>query len=191
MVQGRLHDAPNSIVIGNPMVPGHLIFHPKKDQRGTRNAHGQTGNVENAKPTVLPQVSEGGEKIISKHTTSVWLKGANPMPVLQQARFQVIIEVSWRAVVRFRTLAVRYRKNPYFATAKANIMQLQKALIYTIIFLIFLLGVYEIKSGNVRDFTVYKNTTEPIYIVIPGDWLVIGAIGLFVIISYTFHKIKN
>lgn len=70
-------------------------------------------------------------------------------------------------------------------------MQLQKALIYSIIFVIFLLGVYEIKSGNVRDFTLYKSTAEPIYIVVPGDWLIIGAIGLFVIISHTFSKIKN
>ncbi|HET6253451.1 MAG TPA: hypothetical protein VFE32_05235 [Puia sp.] len=70
-------------------------------------------------------------------------------------------------------------------------MQLQKALIYTIIFIIFLLGVYEIKSGNVRDFAFYKNTTEPINCVVPGDWLVFGAIGLFVIISHTFSKIKN
>jgi len=70
-------------------------------------------------------------------------------------------------------------------------MQLQKALIYSIIFVIFLLGVYEIKSDNVRDFALYKNTSEPIYIVIPGDWLVIGAIGLFLIISHTFNKIKN
>jgi hypothetical protein len=74
---------------------------------------------------------------------------------------------------------------------KANSMLLQKALIYTIIFLIFLLGVYEIKSGNVRDFTLYRNSTEPVYIVVPGDWLIIGAVGLFMIISYTFYKIKN
>ena len=70
-------------------------------------------------------------------------------------------------------------------------MQLQKSLIYSIIFVIFLLGVYEIKSGNVRDFAYYKNTTEPVYCTVPGDWLVIGAIGLFVIISHTFSKIKN
>jgi hypothetical protein len=70
-------------------------------------------------------------------------------------------------------------------------MQLQKVLIYTIILLIFLLGVYEIKSGNVRDFAIYRNTTEPIYVVVPGDWLIIGAIGLFLIISHTFSKIKN
>jgi hypothetical protein len=74
---------------------------------------------------------------------------------------------------------------------KANFMQLQKVLIYTIILLIFLLGVYEIKSGNVRDFAIYRNTTEPIYVVVPGDWLIIGAIGLFLIISHTFSKIKN
>jgi hypothetical protein len=74
---------------------------------------------------------------------------------------------------------------------KANIMQLQKAFIYIIIFIIFLLGVYEIKSGNVRDFAFYKNSTEPIYIVVPGDWLIFGAIGLFIIISHTFSKIKN
>jgi len=70
-------------------------------------------------------------------------------------------------------------------------MQLQKALIYTIISTIFLLGVYEIKSGNVRDFTLYKSNTDPIYIVVPGDWLMVGAIGLFIIISHTFSKIKN
>jgi hypothetical protein len=70
-------------------------------------------------------------------------------------------------------------------------MQLQKSLIYTIILIIFLLGVYEIKSGNVRDFALYRNSTEPIYIVVPGDWLIFGAIGLFIIISHTFSKIKN
>jgi len=70
-------------------------------------------------------------------------------------------------------------------------MQLQKALIYTIILIIFFLGVYEIKSGNVRDFAIYKNSTEPVYMVVPGDWLLFGAIGLFVIISHTFSKIKN
>ncbi len=70
-------------------------------------------------------------------------------------------------------------------------MHLQKSLIYTIIFLIFLLGVYEIKSGNVSDFAYYKNTTEPVYCTVPGDWLIYGAVGLFVIISYTFSKIKN
>jgi hypothetical protein len=70
-------------------------------------------------------------------------------------------------------------------------MQLQKALIYSIIFAIFLLGVYEIKSGNVRDFALYKNTTDHIYITVPGDWLIVGAIGLFLIISHTFSKIKN
>ena len=74
---------------------------------------------------------------------------------------------------------------------KANIMLLQKALIYSIIFLIFLLGVYEMKSGNVHDFAYYKNTTEPVYVTVPGDWLIIGAFGLFVIISHTFSKIKN
>jgi len=70
-------------------------------------------------------------------------------------------------------------------------MLLQKALIYSIIFLIFLLGVYEMKSGNVHDFAYYKNTTEPVYVTVPGDWLIIGAFGLFVIISHTFSKIKN
>lgn len=70
-------------------------------------------------------------------------------------------------------------------------MQLQKALIYSIIFTIFLLGVYEIKSGNVRDFAYYKNTTTAVYCTIPGNWLIFGAIGLFVIISHTFHKLKN
>ena len=70
-------------------------------------------------------------------------------------------------------------------------MQLQKALIYTIIFIIFLLGVYELKSGNNLDFAYYKNNTEPIYVTIPGDWLLFGAIGLFLIISHTFSKIKN
>ena len=70
-------------------------------------------------------------------------------------------------------------------------MRLQKALIYLIISVIFLLGVYEMKSGTVRDFAYYKNSSEPIYVTIPGDWLIIGAIGLFVVISYTFYKIKN
>jgi hypothetical protein len=74
---------------------------------------------------------------------------------------------------------------------KANIMQLQKALIYTIIFIIFLLGVYEIKTGNNLDFAYYKNSAEPIYVTVPGDWLTFSAIGLFVIISHTFSKIKN
>ena len=70
-------------------------------------------------------------------------------------------------------------------------MQLQKALIYFIIFVIFLLGIYEIKSGNVRDFAYYKNTTEAVYCTIPGNWLLYGAVGLFVIISHTFSKIRN
>jgi hypothetical protein len=95
----------------------------------------------------------------------------------------------------FATTDVRYQKNPYFTAVlqllKANVMKLQKALIYAIISVIFLLGVYEIKSGNVRDFAFYKNSTEPIYIVVPGDWLIFGAIGLFIIISHTFSKIKN
>ena len=80
---------------------------------------------------------------------------------------------------------------PILHLLKSIFMQLQKALIYTIIFIIFLLGVYEIKSGNVRDFALYKSSTEPIYIVVPGDWLIIGAIGLFLIISHTFSKIKS
>jgi hypothetical protein len=99
----------------------------------------------------------------------------------------------------FGTIAVRLhlprargsKKIPILHLLKSIFMQLQKALIYSIIFVIFLLGVYEIKSDNVRDFALYKNTSEPIYIVIPGDWLVIGAIGLFLIISHTFNKIKN
>ena len=70
-------------------------------------------------------------------------------------------------------------------------MQLQKALIYLIIFVIFLLGIYEIKSGNIHDFTVYKNSTDPVYMTIPGNWLVFGAVGLFMVISHTFSKIKN
>jgi hypothetical protein len=79
----------------------------------------------------------------------------------------------------------------YFRAAKTNIMRLQKALIYLIIFVIFLLGVYEIRSGNVGDFAYYKNSTEPIYVTIPGDWLIIGAIGLFLVISHTFYKIRS
>jgi len=70
-------------------------------------------------------------------------------------------------------------------------MRLQKALIYLIISTFFLLGVYEIKSGNVRDFAYYKNATDPVSVTVPGNWLVICAVGLFIVISYTFHKIKN
>lgn len=70
-------------------------------------------------------------------------------------------------------------------------MRVEKGLIYTIIFVMFLLGVYEIKSGNVRDFAYYKNTTETVYVTFPGDWLMIVAIGLFLVISHTFSKIKN
>ncbi|HXD77332.1 MAG TPA: hypothetical protein VN616_05970 [Puia sp.] len=70
-------------------------------------------------------------------------------------------------------------------------MRLQQALIYLIILIIFLLGVYEIRSGNVHDFATYKNTSQPIYVTIPGNWLVICSIGLFLVISYTFSKIKN
>jgi hypothetical protein len=70
-------------------------------------------------------------------------------------------------------------------------MHFQKVLIYSIISVIFILGIYEIKSGNVHDFAYYKNATEPIYFTVPGDWLVVGAIGLFLVISHTFSKIKN
>jgi hypothetical protein len=119
---------------------------------------------------------------------------ANAVPVLQPIRFQPLISRVSQPDVRFRNnrcpLALS-KKNLTLHPLKANFMQLQKALIYTIILLIFLLGVYEIKSGNVRDFAIYKNSSEPIYIVVPGDWLIIGAIGLFVIISHTFSKIKN
>ncbi len=83
------------------------------------------------------------------------------------------------------------KKNLILQGLKANIMQLQKALIYTIIFIIFLLEVYEIKSGNNLDFAYYKSSAEPIYVTVPGNWLIFGAIGLFVIISHTFSKIKN
>jgi hypothetical protein len=121
------------------------------------------------------------------------------MPVLQPVRFQLFIPRVRRAIVRFRDnrCPIRFipfgaiKKNPILQLLKADIMQLQKALIYAIIFIIFLLGVYEMKSGNVRDFAFYKNSTEPIYIVVPGDWLIFGAIGLFIIISHTFNKIKN
>jgi hypothetical protein len=119
---------------------------------------------------------------------------ANEVPVLQPVRFQSLIASASQPDVRFRNnrcpLALS-KKNLILHSLKANFMQLQKSLIYTIILLIFLLGVYEIKSGNVRDFAIYKNSTEPIYVVVPGDWLIIGAIGLFVIISHTFSKIKN
>ena len=95
-------------------------------------------------------------------------------------------------VVRLRLPTLRGSKKILILhPLKADMMQLQKTLIYTIIFVIFLLGVYEIKSGNVRDFALYRNTSDPVYIVVPGDWLMIGAVGLFVIISHTFSKIKN
>ena len=45
-----------------------------------------------------------------------------------------------------------HQKKVLFCSRSTNIMRLQKALIYLIIFVIFLLGVYEIKSGNVHDF---------------------------------------
>jgi hypothetical protein len=93
----------------------------------------------------------------------------------------------------FATPAVRKQKFIILQLLKLNpnIMQVQKAFIYSIILIIFVLGVYEIKSGNVRDFAYYKNATEPIYFTVPGDWLVVGAIGLFVVISHTFAKTKN
>ena len=79
----------------------------------------------------------------------------------------------------FATPVVRKQKILILHPLKlnANIMQVQKALIYSIILIIFVLGVYEIKSGNVRDFAYYKNATEPIYFTVPGDWLIVGAIG--------------
>jgi hypothetical protein len=70
-------------------------------------------------------------------------------------------------------------------------MQLQKAVIYTILLTIFLLGIYEIKSGDLHDFAYYKNTTDAVYCTIPGNWLVIGAIALFMVISHTFAKTKS
>ena len=69
-------------------------------------------------------------------------------------------------------------------------MRLLKALTYFILLLIFLLGVYEIKSGNVGDFATYKDNVEPVYTTIPGNLLFFGAICLFMVISYTFSKMK-
>lgn len=117
------------------------------------------------------------------------------MPDLHFAQSQLFTSPSPYKIVRYRTTGVRssdkFAKFHYFRAAKTNIMRLQKSLIYLIIFVIFLLGVYEIRSGNVGDFAYYKNSTEPIYVTIPGDWLIIGAIGLFLVISYTFYKIRS
>lgn len=66
-----------------------------------------------------------------------------------------------------------------------------KAATYVIILVIFLLGVYEIKSGNVGDFAIYKDNAQPTYMTVPGHFLFYGAIILFVVISYTFSKMKN
>jgi hypothetical protein len=60
-----------------------------------------------------------------------------------------------------------------------------------IILIIFLLGVYEIKSGNVGDFPLYKDNAQPTYMTVPGELLFYGAIVLFIVISYTFSKMKN
>jgi hypothetical protein len=114
------------------------------------------------------------------------------MPVLQPIRFQPLTPSLRALVVRFRNNRCPLSKKTLILhPLKANIMQLQKALIYFIIFVIFLLGIYEIKSGNIHDFTVYKNSTDPVYMTIPGNWLVFGALGLFMVISHTFSKIKN
>lgn len=117
------------------------------------------------------------------------------MPDLHSTQSQLFTSHCPDKIVRYRTTGVRlsekFAKFHYFRAAKTNIMRLQKALIYLIIFIIFLLGVYEIRSGNVGDFAYYKNSTEPIYVTIPGDWLIIGAIGLFIVISHTFYKVRN
>ena len=167
----------NMIVIGNPMVIRDLILHPQEDQGGAGNPHPQSCDIQDAEPLILPEIPDRGRQIITEHMACISRYPANAMPVLQPVRFQPLIaERVPDAMFAFATTAVRLRpptlrlhpprhplskKIPILHLLKANIMQLQKALIYSIIFIIFLLGVYEIKSGNVRDFAFYKNIQNP------------------------------
>jgi hypothetical protein len=90
------------IVIGNPMVIRDLILHPQEDQCGTGDTHPQPCDIEDAEPLILPEIPDRGRQIITEHMACVSRYPANPMPVLQPARFQPLIESALLRDVRFR-----------------------------------------------------------------------------------------
>jgi hypothetical protein len=54
------------------LVVAELIDNIDEKQQATRHAHGKPGNVDEREEFVLPNVPEGHEKVVSKHSGS-WL----------------------------------------------------------------------------------------------------------------------
>ena len=66
-------------------------------------------------------------------------------------------------------------------------MNKPKLLIYLVIAIILIIGIYERQTGNLVG-AIYYSRTRPFHATVPGNMLILLSLLLFVVVSYVMRK---